>query len=394
MSEVYPAIVAVGYNRPDCIERLLRSVENADYPNQEITLIVSLDRSDKTEELVETAHEIGWSHGELVIRTFEQRQGLRDHIIQCGDLSEKYGAVIILEDDLIVSRCFYNYVLQALRFYGDDPRLTGISLYSHAWNGYANFEFMPQRNGYDTYLGQFSITWGQCWTKRQWQDFKDWYLKKEKTGLGANLRLPESIEHWGDKSWGKFFVNYLVEKGLYYVIPYTSLSTNYSEIGEHNSIVSSAHQVMLLDAEDMEYRFPHFEQAVKYDIFFERIFDSVFSIDGIRAEDICMDLYGKHRDADGRRYILTSEKQDHLTPLCTYGVQLRPIEENIAAGVEGGDLFLYKAPAAFRKNGVMAYPTQTRMKYELYDHTWRRTLRFGLHGFVDALRRKIKRAGK
>lgn len=390
----YPVIVTVGYNRPDCLARLLNSIEHADYPSQNITLIVSLDRSDKTDELIKVAQDIGWSHGELVIRTFEERQGLRKHIIQCGDLSQKYGAVIILEDDLIVSKCFYNYVVQALEFYGDDKRITGVSLYSHAWNGYANYEFMPQRNEFDAYLGQFSITWGQCWTNQHWQRFKEWYSEKENDELKSNTLLPENIEHWGDKSWGKYFVYYLVEKQLYYVIPYTSLSTNCSQIGEHNTCVSSSHQVMLLDARNKQYTFPTVEQAIKYDIFFERIFDDEYKIEGINAKDICIDLNGKHRDSKGLDYILTNTKQKDLTPIHTYGLQFRPIEENIIANVEGEDIFLYQVPSSFKKNANTMYPSFTRMKYELYDHPWRRALLFGLQGFIDALRRKLTRRKK
>lgn len=388
-NNIYPAIVAVGYNRPDCLTRLLKSIERANYPNENITLVVSLDHSDKTEELIKIAHDIGWSHGKLVIRTFDEKQGLRKHIIQCGDLSEQYGAVIILEDDLVVSRCFYNYVVQTLCFYGDNPKIIGVSLYSHAWNGYANYEFRPQRNEYDTYLGQFSITWGQCWTKKQWRGFKEWYETKEKVGLTTNTKLPESIEHWGDKSWGKYFVYYLVEKNLYYIIPYISLSTNCSEIGEHNTVVSSTHQVMLLDADNMEFCFPTIEQAIKYDVFFERIFDDDFSIAEIKAKDICIDLNGKHRDANGRQYLLTSEKQKDLKPIRTFGIQLRPIEENIIADIEGEEFFLYQVTTSFRKKADTTFPSAARMKYELYDNLWKRTILYGLRGFRNALHRRL-----
>lgn len=287
MNERFPAIVAVGYNRPDCMERLIKSVENADYPEENITLIISIDCSEKSDEVEKAAREVGWSHGELIIRRYKKRLGLKNHIIQCGDLTEDYDAVIILEDDLVVSKCFYNYVLQALRFYQNEPRIAGISLYSHAWNGYSNYEFTAQKNKYDTYMGQFSITWGQCWIKEEWRKFKSWYGTKSKEGLTVNYKLPEKIEHWGEKSWGKYFVYYIIEKDLYYVIPYISLSTNCSEAGEHNDMVSSSHQVMMLDAENMDFRFPTFEQAIRYDIFFERMADQEIFVKGINIKDIC-----------------------------------------------------------------------------------------------------------
>lgn len=391
---LHPAIVAVGYDRPDELRRLLQSVEQADYPAQDITLVVSLDRSGKTAELEQVARGVGWSHGKLVIRTFPERQGLKNHVLQCGDLALEYGAVIILEDDLVVSKCFYNYVVQALAFYGDAPEITGISLYSHVWNGYANFEFTAQKNEYDAYLGQFSISWGQCWTKEQWQRFRAWYAGKEKTGLTADLRLPQSIENWGEKSWGKYFVYYLVENDLYYVIPYTSLSTNCSAVGEHNSRVSTAHQVMLLAAENMAYRFPPVDKAIRYDLFFERIFDGAERIAGIPAADICIDLHGRHRDANGRPYLLTCQAQKDLRPVRTYGLQRRPVEENIISDVPGSAFYLYAVPASFCKTPETWSASAERLEYELYDHSWKRMLKTGVRGFADALRRKVLRSKK
>ena len=230
MKNIKPAIVAVGYNRPDCMKRLITGINEAYYPYDDVTLIVSIDESDRSNEVEEAARNVGWNHGEMIIRRFEQRQGLRNHILQCGDLSEKYDAVIILEDDLMVSRSYYSYVLQCLDQYGEDERIAGISLYSHAWNGYANVEFQPVNNGYDAYFGQFSITWGECWTKQQWNGFRTWYAQHQDK-LTAYTKLPKDIEYWGDKSWGKYFAYYIVEMNLFYIIPYVSLSTNYSEVG-------------------------------------------------------------------------------------------------------------------------------------------------------------------
>lgn len=388
MYEIFPAIVAVGYNRIECMKRLVRSVENAAYPEKTITLIVSIDFSDKSDEIERAVREVGWSHGDLIIKKYKERLGLRNHIIKCGDLSEDYGAVIILEDDLIVSQCYYNYVLQALRFYKNDHRIVGISLYSHAWNGYSNYEFIAKKNVYDSYMGQFSITWGQCWTKEEWKKFKIWYEAKNKEGLSVNFNLPENIECWGDKSWGKYFVYYIVEKDLYYIIPYISLSTNCSEAGEHNNIVSSSHQVMILDAVNMDFRFPTFKQAIKYDIFFERVIDKELSINGIHIKDICFDLNGCHRDSNGCRYLLTSIKEDSLQPIKTYGLQLRPIEENIIHEVPGDSLFLYYIPEGYERRRVKKV-SYDRMRYELYDHEWKRILKYGFISFLYAIKRKI-----
>ena len=389
MSDLFPAIVAVGYNRPECMKRLVKSIENADYPAENIKLIVSIDCSDQSDRIEKIVREIGWSHGDLLIKRYTERQGLKNHILQCGDLSEEYGAVIILEDDLVVSRCFYHYVVQALRFYQNHSKIAGISLYSHKWNGYGNYEFMAQKNEYDAYLGQFSISWGQCWTRERWKEFRSWYSKKKIEGLGVNGQLPENIEHWGEKSWGKYFAYYIVEKDLYYVIPYISLSTNCSDIGEHNARLSNSYQVMLLDTHYKRYDFPNFDQAIRYDMFFERMLEPGRRILGIRGEDICFDLNGTHRDANGRKYLLTSIREPSLKLIRTCGLQMRPIEENIFREIPGNDLFLYRVPKKYKRTKKILKTSYTRISYEVYDNGWKRTFYYGIRSFFYAVKRRI-----
>ena len=146
------AIITVGYNRPDSMQQLLNTVVNADYENDKVDLIISI------------AENIKWSYGEKKIRAFSERQGLRNHIIQCGDMTEYYDAVVVLEDDLMVSKYYYTYVKQALAFYCDDCKIAGISLYKHQTHPGVYRPFEPVNNGYDVYMQQFAMSWGQCWS--------------------------------------------------------------------------------------------------------------------------------------------------------------------------------------------------------------------------------------
>ena len=270
---IKPAIVAVGYNRPDSMRRLLQSIVNAHYPFDDIDLIVSIDESNRSDDVQKVAEEFEWKHGNKIIKRYPERQGLRKHIIQCGDLSDKYGAVIILEDDLMVSPSFYLYTYSAVNHYKDNKKIAGVSLYSHCWNGYAGLEFTPEQNEYDAYYGQYSISWGQCWTKEQWHLFKEWYLVHEDKLPAQNKAMPSTILRWSQQSWGKYFISYMIEKDLYYIVPYVGMTTNFSEMGTHNSASSATFQVPLQQGKKEDYKFPDDDQAIKYDLFFERIFE-------------------------------------------------------------------------------------------------------------------------
>ena len=57
------AIVAIGYNRPLCIARLLKSVFSADYIGESVTLIVSIDKS-ANDEVERVARQFVWPFGE------------------------------------------------------------------------------------------------------------------------------------------------------------------------------------------------------------------------------------------------------------------------------------------------------------------------------------------
>lgn len=383
-----PAIVVVGYNRPDTLKRLLKSIENANYSDNNIELIISLDKAVNEDEVVKVSNDFNWRYGKKIIRRFPERQGLRKHIIQCGDLAEKYGAVIILEDDLLVAPDYYEYVKAALDYYKDEECITGIALYSHEWNGYARKNFVPMADQYDTYLGQYSITWGQCWTFKWWNKFKKWYFSHEDK-LIENPNIPMNINHWSDNSWGKYFVNYIVEQDKYYVIPRISRSTNCSDVGEHVRIADNVHQVRMMTGLVESYKFAPVQKAQKYDIYFESI-----NIKDVYKEEIknslTVDLAGYGREEKETRYLLTT----NILPLKiikSYGLQLRPYEMNIIYNFSGNSIYLYDK---FTKNHSQMEKKQDVMRYEIRGFSIRDLIPYIAFLLKESIFSKIKRKMK
>ncbi len=389
MEPVQPAIVAIGYNRPEALRRLLISIGSADFSGMyNVTLVISLDKSDNQREVAAVAESFDWPYGQKKLRLYGTRQGLRAHVLACGDLARDYGAVILLEDDLVVSRAFYRYAVGALAYYGDAPELAGIALYSHAWNGYADVQFIAQRNAYDTYLGQYSITWGQCWSASQWRGFRRWYDAHGVLPDALAARVPADITHWPDTSWGKYFIYYMVENGLYYVIPYTSLSTNCEEAGQHAAGGCDAHQVMLLD-DCMDWRFAPIGQAVRYDVFFERIGLKMPPVAGLSGANVCVDLNDQKRASFGRRYLLSTARYD-LPVVASFGMRMRPIEANVQYDVAGGDIRLYDTGGRAIGRPV-SDSAQRRMEYETYRLGWRRLLKYSLAAMFAKIGGRLRR---
>lgn len=126
---IYPAIVIATYNRPKSLERLLTVVANANYDGYaNIPLIISVDGGGNITCKV-IAQEFKWKYGEKVVINHYENLGLKRHIISCGDLTKTYGAIIMLEDDTVVSPYFYDYAVQTSTYYQNDTKIAGVSLF-------------------------------------------------------------------------------------------------------------------------------------------------------------------------------------------------------------------------------------------------------------------------
>ncbi|MFT5779510.1 MAG: hypothetical protein ACI837_002469, partial [Crocinitomicaceae bacterium] len=156
-----PAIIVVAYNRPASLLRLLTSIANGNYLVKKIPLHISIDRSD-VKEVGEIANDFDWEHGEKIVQISEDRLGLKNHILQCGELTESYGAIIMLEDDLLVSPNFYEYARKGLDFYSDEIKVAGISLYSYEVAESCGYPFSAIKDQSDVYFMQIASSWGQA----------------------------------------------------------------------------------------------------------------------------------------------------------------------------------------------------------------------------------------
>lgn len=379
------AIVIVGYKRKRELLRLLISVKEANYDHWNPTLIISIDKSEIENEILLLLETFEWPYGEKIIRTFKERQGLKQHVLQCGDLAEKYGAVIVLEDDLLVSPEYYRYAMKALSFYQNNERVAGIALYSHKRNGYARAVFEPVNNGYDTYWGCFGVSWGQCWTDKQWKAFRDWFDTSPE--LEAVDEIPPEVLAWGENSWGKYFNYYTVIKRKYYIIPYISLSTCFSEEGEHTKVESTEYQVPLLQGEKKCYSFAEYENAVRYDMFFENEGCKNFFDENIWKDGICVDLYGVKKKYAGCRYLLSTAFLNYKI-ISSFGLKMRPMELNIMHGIEGEGIYLYDM-SCMKKNEKRT--NKNKLYYEMAGGKWKDTLRYTLYELGNKIRRKINR---
>lgn len=332
-------IVVIGYNRLDSISRLLNSLNHVDYDGDSVDLIISLDKSGIEAIEIYTKNFL-WKFGNKEVKTYPERLGLRKHILTCGDITQYYDAIAVLEDDLIVSPSFYHYMKATVNYYKDNPQIAGISLYNHLFNVNVMMPFRASASGHDVYFMQYAQSWGQIWIKEQWAEFKKWYEYNTDffSRESSTTKLPSFLFEWPESSWLKYHIAYCVETNKYFVYPYQALTTCFADIGENCRIKNTQYHVPMLEKPKKDYALAMFslDEAVCYDAFFER--QGLGQVLGISEADLTVDFYGSKTSYN--RYILTMEHLDYAV-LRSFSLELRPQESNVVFGIEGDDICLY-----------------------------------------------------
>lgn len=331
-----PPIVIVAYNRPKSLSRLLKSVNNAYYPKTDIELIISIDFSPENQDVTDVANSFEWKYGKKTVKIYNENQGLKKHVLSCGDLALEYNNIIVLEDDLYVSPNFYNFALEALSFSKDKPYIGGVSLYNHKTNVHNSEYFSAFEDGYDNWYFQFASSWGQAWSKEQWEGFKEWFEKNPI--VKKSFELPDNVYDWSAKSWLKFYIAYLIDTEKFFLYPKISLSTNFSDKGMHAGSDSTVFQTELLFANKKGYNFSEIKDSYAvYDAYFEN--KKLAKNIELTHEQVEIDLYGIKK-GNSKDYLLSSKRMP-CEVLQSFGRSLKPIEANIVEAIEGDDLFLY-----------------------------------------------------
>ena len=384
------AIVVIGYKRVEGISRLIKSLEKADYDNRnDITLIFSIDNSGDS-EVEDYAKSVEWKHGEKIIRTFDKRQGLKKHILSCGEYTTKYDILTVLEDDIVVSDSFYHYAYSAAIKYEEDDHIAGISLYNFQKNWLKwSLRFEPEKKEFDNYFMQIAQSWGQVWTLRKWNLFMEWY-KDNKTFLKSET-IPSVLNNWPESSWLKYHTRYCIETDRYFVYPYYALSTNCGDAGEHSKRGSSNYQVEL-QSNKYNYIFADFfeEDSVKYDAYMNRIgLNKYLGIDD--ANDVKIDFYGTNRLL-GYRYLLSTAKLDYQI-IKSYELSFRPIEYSIIHNIEGKGIYLYDTFIK-EKNRLDIDQSFELLSYEMRSNSLPTIWEYAIKLLIKELKSRIMRGNK
>jgi hypothetical protein len=380
-----PAIIIVAFNRPQALQKLLDTIARANYQGYEqIPLLISIDFGG-SEAVKQIAHKFDWCYGEKQVIEQPQNLGLRKHILSCGDRSAEFGAVIVLEDDLMVSPAFYDYAVQAAQFYAKDDRICGISLYAYDFNEHIQARFISLNDGYDNYFMQLACSWGQLWTRSQWQAFRQWHDLYGDQPITAADPVPPKLLEWSPRSWKKYFIKYMVLMDKYFVYPQVSLATNSGDRGT-NQGGSSNYQVPLL-LQRKPYKFSTLDESTSiYDSYYELKADCLKQLcPDLQDLDFECDFYGtKPSDRLTTRYLLSM--RDCSDPDAGFALSLLPQELNVVFKLEGDFFHL----ALVENFGAVSAPKRLIQLRHLHKNLgWQRFGALSANAVLSGLKHKL-----
>lgn len=165
------ALVLFAYNRPqhfkECIQSLIENDEFAEF-DCHIFIDGPKLKQDKSSNSVvlEVARKYAQIYPNIQIHISRENFGLRKSIRNgLDDIFKTFESAIVLEDDLIVSNNFIEYMMSQLLLYKDDKSIGSIT-------GYKECVFPPCYRG-DTILSRRQSCWGWATWKDRWMQV-DW----------------------------------------------------------------------------------------------------------------------------------------------------------------------------------------------------------------------------
>ena len=165
MKDLAPILLFV-YNRPQHVKRAISSLlRNREAAASDLYVFSDAARSVEDAAAVEMVRkEIADIQGFRSVSVVERNEnfGLARSIIEgVTSIVNRYGRVIVLEDDLVVSPYFLRFMNDALEVYKDEPRVGHIQA----------CDFIQSAALPDTFLIKWTGSWGWATWQRAWDLF-------------------------------------------------------------------------------------------------------------------------------------------------------------------------------------------------------------------------------
>lgn len=196
----YAPIIIFAYNRTDCLKNLLQSLEHND-KTEDMELFIFIDipllndkknikRNVEVIDFVDDYKDRSKKFKTIQVVVAKEHKGLAKSIITgVSKVINRYGKAIVLEDDLIVSSDFLDYMQRGLNFYEDNRKVWAVAAHTLAMKElkyYKKDVFLaprPESWGWGTWKDRWNRT---DWEVKTYKRFKKDYIGQFLFNLGGN----------------------------------------------------------------------------------------------------------------------------------------------------------------------------------------------------------------
>ncbi len=154
------------FNRPEHTRQTLESLaQNPEFESSLLFIYCDGARHEGDADSVDATRKLvrEWPHSNKTLIERERNWGLANSVIAgVTNLCERFGRVIVVEDDLVVSPAFLNYLNSALKRYAEEPQVMQISgyMFPTSYGGLGRSILLP-----------ITSTWGWATWNRAWKEF-------------------------------------------------------------------------------------------------------------------------------------------------------------------------------------------------------------------------------
>lgn len=164
-------IIVFAYNRPWHVEQTLTALSKNVYADESVLYIycdgpkpnASDEQKAKIAEVRQIVRKQQWCKDVHIVESDENKGLARSIVGGVTQIVNQYGRVIVLEDDMITSSGFLQYMNEALDLYEYDDRVMHIT----------GFMFPLKQKTPDTFFYEVPHCWSWATWKRAWQFFSD-----------------------------------------------------------------------------------------------------------------------------------------------------------------------------------------------------------------------------
>ena len=241
MNETQFTVIVLSMDRVMAFQRLLKSLEVAEYNGDKVHLVIKVDYSVKNRHVVDYARSFEFSHGPKTVEVASNHMGLRESWFNAWMPRDIDAHSIVLEDDVELSSKWYIWLKEAWKKYGHRDDLAGISLQRQT--------LIPQKptvmreivNGHEVFLYPLLGSIGFSPHPKHWIAFMNWIGSINVDTFDVFVPGLVTSDWWKivnkRSMWTQHFIYFCIKHSLYtmYInLPKgETLCAHHREKGEH-----------------------------------------------------------------------------------------------------------------------------------------------------------------